>query len=213
MTNSVKTYSITFAIVAIAAGVSIFSFIDLDGNILSAEALPPSNCTIVKNIDADRKHIDFHMPQNIPATHSLEDNYVDDGFVALYFAKGPMCQEGAEPQTFENGLIKYIEANADSHLNVQIEGGAERLELYVNISDYPDRAYMGKINGLPASFLEPGIRSTLFIDDESGEVIDKHDDWSPGEISVVDEVNKKYYKIVADMPIKDLKTIMERTLS
>ncbi|MCZ6581601.1 MAG: hypothetical protein O6761_00295, partial [Thaumarchaeota archaeon] len=140
-------------------------------------------------------------------------NFVDVGFIDLYFAKEPMCQPDTKPQTYSDGLIRYFEATSDyDGFSVEIAGGTDRLKLLVETSDYPDRVSLGEINGMTALFIEPGIRNTLVISEETGELLETHENWTPGEIRVVDEKNGKYFTIIGDMPIKQLKTIMQNTL-
>ncbi len=186
--------------------------VSLDSNIIRVDALPTPNCTVHKNVNPEAGKMLFHMPVGIPESHTLEDNYTDTGFVDLYFAKEPMCRDNGLTQTFANGLIRYFEADQTSGFDVEIAGGEKRLQLLVDSTSFPDRVSMGKVNGLPALFIEPGMRNTLVIDEDTNELLETHENWSPGEIRVVDEKNKKYYTIMADLPVSQMKSILENTL-
>lgn len=151
------------------------------------------------------------VPKSIPSTHSVEDAFGQEGEVSLYFAPGSMCGENAQYKTFEDGVIQYYTANADSTKAGRVTQGNEYFKQYKENAPIPEKVTLFEINGMPAMGWESGTRKSLVIDHD-GTIIHEEDIPHPAQVRVVDTNAKEIYILKGYLPLEQLKKIMSNTL-
>lgn len=184
---------------------------DTEYPIPSAMAISPNPCTMTMNQVAERANFAFKIPRSMPTTHSIQDSFGQKGEVALYYAPGTMCGDDAQYKTFEDGIIQYYTATADSTKAEQIAMGVQFFKQYKEGAPIPDKVKLFEINGMPAMGWESGLRESLVIDHD-GTVIQSEDIPHPAQIRVVDTNGNVLYVLKGNLPLDQMKSIMSNTL-
>jgi hypothetical protein len=172
-----------------------------------AEAVMPDTCTM----SFDKAKLDagfsIKVPQTLPELYSLVDVNSHKGIMTILYSDKQLCGKEGVPQTYSDGLLKFIISTPEQS-EYEISNGIAYFEEFKKYSDYPGRIVMLEINGNYAMGWESGMKKNITQFD-NGTIVNVEEIPYPAQLQIIDPTEQKYYVLKGYFPLEQLKHIAQ----